>query len=78
MAEPYRAPSPTQDVPPLPPRADDTHKGETGRVALIAGSRGMSGAACLSAQGALRGGAGLVRVLTPASAQPIVAPATRA
>jgi hydroxyethylthiazole kinase-like uncharacterized protein yjeF len=33
----------------------------------------MSGAACLAGLGALRGGAGLVRVLTAASAQPIVA-----
>jgi NAD(P)H-hydrate epimerase len=57
----------------LPPRPDATHKGQVGHVAIIAGSRGMSGAACLSALGALRGGAGLVRVLTPASVQPIVA-----
>jgi NAD(P)H-hydrate epimerase len=42
-------------------------------VAILAGSRGMSGAAVLAALGALRGGAGLVRVCTPASAQPLVA-----
>jgi len=66
-------PTPTSDVPTLPPRDDATHKGQVGRVAIIAGSRGMSGAACLSGLGALRGGAGLVRVLSPASVQPIVA-----
>jgi len=61
------------DPPRLAPRAPDTHKGQTGRVAIIAGSRGMSGAACLAGVAALRGGAGLVRVYTPAAIQPIVA-----
>ena len=49
------------------------HKGQAGRVAIIAGSRGMSGAAVLCGLGALRGGAGLVRVYCPESIQPIVA-----
>ncbi len=49
------------------------HKGHAGRVAVLAGSRGMSGAAVLSALGALRGGAGLVRVYCPESVHPIVA-----
>jgi len=62
-----------REVPGLPPRADNTHKGQVGRVVVLAGSRGMSGAACLAALGALRGGAGLVRVCTPASVQPIIA-----
>lgn len=66
-------PAPTQAVPTIEPRPDDAHKGSVGRVALVAGSRGMSGAACLAGLGALRGGAGLVRVLTPRSAQVIVA-----
>jgi len=73
MAQLPDPPTPTSNVPPFPRRADDTHKGQTGRVAIIAGSRGMTGAACLSGSGALHGGAGLVRVLTPASAQPLVA-----
>ncbi len=60
-------------VPPRPPRDPATHKGQVGRIAIVAGSRGMSGAAALAALGALRGGAGLVRVLTPASVQPLVA-----
>jgi NAD(P)H-hydrate epimerase len=61
------------DVPLLPPRAPATHKGQVGRVAIIAGSRGMSGAAVLCGLGALRGGAGLVRVYCPESIQPILA-----
>lgn len=61
------------DVPALPPRATASHKGDYGRVAILAGSRGMSGAATLAGLGALRGGAGLVRVLTAAGVQAIVA-----
>jgi len=64
---------PTTDVPALPPRPPTMHKGQAGHVAIIAGSRGMSGAAVLSALGALRGGAGLVRVYCARSIQPIVA-----
>lgn len=41
-----------------------SHKGDFGRIAVIAGSRGMLGAAKLCASGALRGGAGFVRVYT--------------
>jgi NAD(P)H-hydrate epimerase len=67
------APSMTTEVPDLPPRPPAMHKGQAGRVAIIAGSRGMSGAAVLSGLGALRGGAGLVRVYCPQSVQPIVA-----
>jgi len=44
----------------LPTRARDAHKGTFGHVLLVAGSEGMAGAACLAAQAALRGGAGLV------------------
>jgi NAD(P)H-hydrate epimerase len=42
-------------------------------VLVVAGSCGKSGAAHLSAMGALRAGAGLVTIATPASCQPIVA-----
>lgn len=44
----------------LPARTRDAHKGTFGHVLLVAGSEGMTGAACLSAQAALRSGAGLV------------------
>ena len=66
-------PALTTDVPPRPQRPETTHKGQAGHVAIIAGSRGMSGAAVLCGLGALRGGAGLVRVLCPEEIQPIVA-----
>ena len=55
------------------PRAADSNKGDFGRVTIIAGSRGKTGAAHLAAMAALRSGAGLVTVATPASALPIVA-----
>jgi len=57
----------------LPPRPDDAHKGTFGRVLIIAGSPGMSGAACLSGAAALRSGSGLVTVAVPKSIQSIVA-----
>lgn len=46
----------------LPTRQRSGHKGEHGRVLIVAGSRGMRGAAALSAMGALAAGAGLVTV----------------
>jgi NAD(P)H-hydrate epimerase len=55
------------------PRTADSHKGDFGRVTIVAGSRGKTGAAQLSAMGALRSGAGLVTVATPESCLPIVA-----
>ena len=57
----------------LTPRTPDSHKGDYGHVLLVAGSKGKTGAAHLSAMGALRGGAGLVTVATPESCQAIVA-----
>lgn len=57
----------------LPQRPTDAHKGTFGRVLIIAGSSGMSGAACLSATAALRAGAGLVTVAVPQAIQAIVA-----
>jgi NAD(P)H-hydrate epimerase len=65
--------STVQSVPALPVRPVDGHKGTFGRVLIIAGSRGMSGAACLAGQAALRGGAGLVFLAVPEGVLPIVA-----
>jgi NAD(P)H-hydrate epimerase len=60
-------------IPKLKPRAINAHKGDFGKVCIIAGSVGMSGAAALAGRSALRAGAGLVRVATPKSVLPIVA-----
>ena len=57
----------------ITPRVPESHKGDYGRVLIVAGSMGKTGAAHLSAIGALRSGAGLVTVATPAACQPIVA-----
>jgi len=60
-------------LPSQPARPADAHKGVFGRVSVIAGSRGMTGAACLSGVAALRTGAGLVTVASAASVIPIIA-----
>jgi len=62
-----------KQIPKLKPRKEDAHKGDFGRVCIIAGSVGMSGAAALAGRAALRAGAGLVRVATPKSLLPVVA-----
>lgn len=51
----------------LPPRQPQTHKGDYGKILLICGSRGYTGAAALAAMGALRSGAGVVYLLVPES-----------
>ena len=58
---------------PLPPRPADAHKGTFGHVLVVAGSRGMSGAAVLCGTAALRGGAGTVTIAVPEGIQPTVA-----
>jgi len=50
----------------LPPRPLNLHKGAAGRAYILAGSRGMSGAAVLAAKSCLRAGAGLVVTGLPA------------
>ncbi len=59
----------------FPPRGRGAHKGDFGHVLVVAGSMGKSGAAVLAASGALRSGAGLVTVATPAACLPLVAAA---
>jgi NAD(P)H-hydrate epimerase len=55
------------------PRAAESQKGDYGRVLVVAGSVGKTGAAHLTAMAALRSGAGLVTIATPASCVPILA-----
>jgi NAD(P)H-hydrate epimerase len=57
----------------LPDRPDDAHKGTFGRVVVVAGSRGFTGAPVLASMGAARGGAGLVTLCVPAAIHAIVA-----
>jgi len=54
-------------APLFPRRSADANKGDAGRVAIVAGSRGKAGAAMLAALGALRAGAGLVTIACPES-----------
>ena len=62
-----------RDVQPFfAPRLASTHKGTYGHVGIVAGSPGRSGAAVLAARGAIRGGAGLVTVLTDAETAKLV------
>jgi NAD(P)H-hydrate epimerase len=61
------------ELPRLAPRAPDSNKGDFGRVLVVAGSRGMAGAAILCGSAALRGGAGLVTVAVPDEILPTVA-----
>ncbi len=57
----------------LPERDCNAHKGCFGRLLLLCGSRGYTGAAALSAMGALRTGAGLVHLGVPESIYSIMA-----
>ena len=57
----------------LPRRARDAHKGDFGRVLLLCGAVGYTGAAVLAAQAAARTGAGLVFAGVAREAYPIVA-----
>jgi NAD(P)H-hydrate epimerase len=54
-------------------RQPDGHKGTFGKVVVIAGSQGMTGAACLTSMSALKSGAGVVKLAVPATVQSLVA-----
>lgn len=56
----------------LPRRSPDAHKGSSGRVLVVAGSVGLTGAAALCSRAALRSGAGVVTLAVPASLNPIM------
>lgn len=57
----------------LPVRAADAHKGDNGRVTVVAGSKGFIGAAALCSKGAIKSGAGLVTLFAPASVSSLLA-----
>jgi len=57
----------------LPVRPRDSHKGDYGKVLLLCGSRGLTGAAVMAAKAALRTGSGLVYLGVPEAVYPIVA-----
>ena len=56
----------------VPSRPSASHKGTYGRVLVVAGSTGMTGAAALASKAALRAGAGLVTLATPTHLNPIL------
>ena len=56
----------------VPPRPTASHKGTYGRVLVVAGSTGMTGAAALASEAALRAGAGLVTLAAPKHLNPIL------
>ena len=56
----------------LKDRKRDMHKGDAGKLLIIAGKTGMAGAAILCSRGALRAGAGLVTMYVPEDLLPIV------
>lgn len=56
----------------MPSRPSASHKGTYGRILVVAGSTGMTGAAALASKAALRAGAGLVTLATPKHLNPIL------
>lgn len=57
----------------LPRRERDSHKGDYGKLLIVAGSEGYTGAPVFAAEGALRSGAGLVYLGVPRDVYPMVA-----
>jgi len=53
-------------------RPPDYHKGDAGRIFIVGGSPGLTGAPCLAGQAAMRMGAGLITVVVPESIRPVV------
>ncbi len=58
----------------LPIRQADGHKGTFGKLFLLAGSTGLTGAAVLAAQSSLRSGCGMAKIGCPHTTLPIIAP----
>lgn len=63
----------TKEMVRLPRRERDSHKGDYGKLLIVAGSEGYTGAPVFAAQGALRSGAGLVYLGVPRDVYPMVA-----
>jgi ADP-dependent NAD(P)H-hydrate dehydratase / NAD(P)H-hydrate epimerase len=59
----------------LPRRRYDAYKNQFGRIGIVAGSKGFTGAALMCSLGALRAGAGLVEIFVPEEIYEIVAAA---
>jgi ADP-dependent NAD(P)H-hydrate dehydratase / NAD(P)H-hydrate epimerase len=57
----------------LPPRPFDMHKGQAGRIGVLAGAAGLTGAGRLCSAAAVHGGGGLVTLLALKDAYPILA-----
>ena len=57
----------------LPIRQPDGHKGTFGKLFLLAGSTGMTGAAVLAGRASLRSGCGMVKIGCPKTTLPIIA-----
>ena len=55
----------------LPPRGESSTKFTSGRVSIVGGSRGLTGAVCLAAGAAIRSGAGYATAAVPADLEPI-------
>ncbi|MFM9076671.1 MAG: NAD(P)H-hydrate dehydratase [Solirubrobacterales bacterium] len=56
----------------LPPRGPESTKFSSGRVSLVGGSRGLTGAVVLASRGAIRAGAGYATAAVPDSLEPVV------
>ena len=63
----------TNEMVRLPQREQDSHKGDYGKLLIVAGSEGYTGAPVFAAEGALCSGAGLVYLGVPRDVYPIVA-----
>ncbi len=61
-----------KNLPKLNSRKSNSHKGSYGRVLVLAGSPGLTGAACLCSKAALRSGSGIVTLGIPESLNPVM------
>ena len=62
----------TLEYTPIPPNSEDCHKNSVGKVLVVAGSEGMTGAAYLASTSALKSGSGVVTLCIPRTLNPIM------